>query len=46
MENLYLIPQVLEKIFSGTLLNGTGIALLILFGALVVAFHLANPTQD
>ncbi len=46
MENLYLILQVLGKIFSGMFLNGASLAVLIVFGALATAFYLANQKEN
>jgi hypothetical protein len=46
MENLYLPLQVLGKIFSGMFLNGSGLAVLIIFGALGIAVYLANHQEN
>jgi predicted signal transduction protein with EAL and GGDEF domain len=46
MENLYIVVSVLGKIFSGMFLNGASLAVLIVFGALVIAFYLANQKEN
>jgi hypothetical protein len=46
MENLYLVLQVLGKIFSGMFLNGASLAVVILFGALATALYLVHQKEN